>query len=407
MFAAVTKLRDTLSTLRGHLYLLGEREPLSKLSLVVIIALDLFILTVLFEGLADHTRQLTSPDEYLPYSCKRAFIDQEWLETNRLGELQPLVLSAQEGLSYGYEGELQRARPHLMHPTCSDFYRQLRAIEQEALLQQLFVQRKQLETQRGKLNQAHSRSREAYDTSLLESIAGQRGEGLDSLATASRRLSLELDAVTQQLGLLDQQLDSHPLLVALWHTLASDEERRRALMTDHRAFQYWYALKKLAWQMLFILPLFFLFYLWSARSVKRERRIQTLIASHLLVVSAIPILLKTIELVLDLIPHHFLQNLFKILESLHLLALWHYLVIMASIAAALLLISLIQKKLFNLQRTHQRRLIKGACHQCALKLPPAADHCPFCGAPQQKLCHACHQPTPLSAAFCTRCGARG
>jgi ribosomal protein L40E len=50
--------------------------------------------------------------------------------------------------------------------------------------------------------------------------------------------------------------------------------------------------------------------------------------------------------------------------------------------------------------------MKGACYACGLKLPPHADHCPYCGESQLKECPACHATTPAQADFCTRCGAK-
>ena len=43
-----------------------DHQPLSRAALVVIVFLDLFILTSIFDGLADHTAQLAGPDQRVP-----------------------------------------------------------------------------------------------------------------------------------------------------------------------------------------------------------------------------------------------------------------------------------------------------------------------------------------------------
>jgi hypothetical protein len=404
----VATISAKLASLRDKLYKLDNREPLSKLSLTVIIALDIFILIVLFNGLADHTRQLTSPEEYVPYDCREVYIDSDWSETNRLDELQPLVLSGYKNISYRYKGRLERADTALMHPTCAALYESIKQIADEKPLHSLFVERQQLQNQRNRLRRELERNRATYDTSLLENIADKRsaGDGLGATSSQSQNLSKSQDKVVREIAAIDSKLNASPLITALWESISRDEAKRKALVTDYKQYQYWYALKKLLWQMLFMLPLFILFYLWSGYSARKHHTVQTLIASHLLVVTSIPIILKIIELVLDLIPRHFFRNLFELLEALHLIAIWHYLVIFATVAAALLLIYLIQKKLFNQQRTYQRRLMKGACYACGLTLPPHAEHCPYCGESQCKECPACHATTPVKADFCTRCGAR-
>ena len=397
-----------VSALRDHLFKLDDREPLSKLSLAVIIALDIFILIVLFNGLSEHTEQLTAPYEYVPYECRAVYIDNDWTETSRLDKLQPLVLSGYENISYRNEGYLERADTQIMHPTCAALYRTIKAIADNDELKSLFVKRQLLETQRRDIVLELSKNRSTYNTSLLEDIAKKRtdDEPLDDISSRSKGLSDAQNTVEREIASIDSTLNAAPLIASLWQTISQDTKTREALIADYKRYQYWYAVKKLLWQMLFILPIFFAFYFWSSHSVRKQHSIQTLIATHLLVVSAIPIVLKVIELLLDLIPHHFFKKLFELLEKMHLIAIWHYFIIIATVAASLLLIYLVQKKLFNQHRTYQRRLTKGECYACGLKLPPNADYCPFCGESQLKSCSTCHGTTPAQADFCIRCGSK-
>ncbi|WP_372845633.1 hypothetical protein [Pontiella sp.] len=111
-------------------------------------------------------------------------------------------------------------------------------------------------------------------------------------------------------------------------------------------------------QLLFLIPIFAVFYFWSERSVKKDNRIQSLIASHLLVVAFIPILIKLMKLVVDLIPDHFFNALFRIL---HLIAIWHYLVILGAVALGLLSIS--SRKKCSTAKSGFRN----GCHHCGVK----------------------------------------
>lgn len=138
----------------------------------------------------------------------------------------------------------------------------------------------------------------------------------------------------------------------------------------------------------------------------KDNRIQSLIASHLLVVAFIPILIKLIKLVVDLIPDHFFNALFRILRSLHLLAIWHYLVILGAVALGLFLVYFIQKKVFNREKLIQKRLSKGACIQCGKKLTAGASACAFCGTNLFAACAACNQPTPVGGIHCIHCGVK-
>ncbi|MEN8171026.1 MAG: zinc ribbon domain-containing protein [Pseudomonadota bacterium] len=402
------KIASSISSFRDRLFKFDDREPLSKLSLAVIIALDIFILTILFQGLYDHTRQLTSPDEYVPFACKQVFIHDDWTESNRFSELQTMALSGYNNISYRYEGLLERADTEIMHPTCKGFYQSIKKISNHHQLNPLFIERQKLSKQKNKLNSSFSKDKDVYDTSLLENIADKRADNdnLTSISSSSRELSTKIDKVSQRILSIEAEINAHQMVQILWASTSQDNQIRKQIVTDYKKFEFWYVLRKLAWQMVFMLPVFFVFYFWSSRSAKKHHTIQTLISSHLLVVASIPILLRIIELVLDLIPRHFLKNLFKVLESLHLIAIWHYFVIFASVGASLFLIYLIQRKLFNQHRIYQKRLMKGACYSCGLKLPDNADNCPFCGKPQLKTCSNCQADTYATADFCTRCGTK-
>ncbi|MFO7541644.1 MAG: hypothetical protein R6W97_02385 [Thiobacillus sp.] len=64
-------------------------------------------------------------------------------------------------------------------------------------------------------------------------------------------------------------------------------------------------------------------------------------------VAFIPVFFKIAELVYDIIPRQLLRQVIELLESFKLVAIWHYLVIVAAIVAAFALIYLFQKKLFS------------------------------------------------------------
>ena len=192
----------------------------------------------------------------------------------------------------------------------------------------------------------------------------------------------------------------------MWIIASPKDAERDPIVAEYRRFQFWFPLKELVWQFLFLLPLFGIFYWWGNRSVKKDNPIQTLIASHLLVIASLPVILKLFELIIDIIPNHFFKNLFEFLQSLHLMVLWHYFAIFASIAIGLALVYFIQRKVFNKQKVMQKRLAKGACISCNKRLPAGATFCPFCGAGQIKLCAACGKETPVGGPCCIHCGTK-
>jgi hypothetical protein len=160
-------------------------------------------------------------------------------------------------------------------------------------------------------------------------------------------------------------------------------------------------------EMLFLLPLLTGFYYWNARSIARARPFQSLVSSHLLVVTFIPVLFKILELFYDIIPKKILKKVIDLLESLQLVALWYYLLMGLAVLAALTLIYLLQKKLFSRERLLARRIAKGQCQECGAQLRGDIAACPFCGAGQFRECSHCSRPTWLHGKYCRECGHQG
>jgi hypothetical protein len=247
----------------------------------------------------------------------------------------------------------------------------------------------------------------AYDTSLLETIA-RRKEGRANVNTLKKDIRQKTDALNTlqgQVAALEQRINGHELVRLFWEKLAGLREQDRELLkTDLRRLHFWFPVKRLAMELLFLLPLFAAFSLWNNASIRRSRGIQTLVSSHLLVVSFIPIFFKIIETVYDIIPKKLLKKLMDLLESLKLVAVWHYLVIALAVATALFLIYIFQKKLFSREKLIERRIAKGQCQECGRRLPPASPACPFCGFKQLAACKHCGKPTLVYGKHCRECG---
>ena len=219
----------------------------------------------------------------------------------------------------------------------------------------------------------------------------------DKTATMEELVSRE-----RQLGEAVEQDERIRALHALVAGVSTAD--RDTLRNDLRRLNFWYPVRKLGMEMLFLLPLFLVFYAWNARSIARDRPFQTLVSSHLLVVAAIPAIFKLIELVYDILPRKLLRDIIEFLESFKLVAIWHYLLIGAAILAALALIYLFQRKLFSREKMMQRRIARGQCQDCGLRLAADSRYCTACGADQYRTCASCHQLTHVHGKYCRACG---
>lgn len=380
-----------------------DNEPLSIAALVVILFLDFFILLSIFDGLADHTGQLTTPDQYIPPLCREIVIDADWNPTNRLEHLATIV-SKYHG-SYYTPDETDEKKTQ--HAVCAPIADAFRAIRDDEGLSRSLVETRNLSQETRDLRSEIERMKGAYDTSLLETIAKRR-QAEANVASIKKEMAKKtgaLNELVRKQQLLEASLAQEPRVHRLF-TLAAgvSEADRKALRDDLRRMNFWYPVQRLGMEMLFLLPLLLVFYYWNSRSITASRPFQTLISSHLLVIVLIPVFFKLVELLYDIIPRKLLKKLIEILESFKLVAIWHYLLIGAAILVALALIYLFQKKLFSREKLMQRRIAKGLCQACGQRLPPDSHHCPACGAAQYMDCKHCHQPTHVHGKFCQACG---
>lgn len=398
-----------LSSITGSVHRFQQRltrldnQPLSKAALVVIIFLDFFVFSTILNGLANHTRQWESPDEVITPLCRDIVIDADWNPANRLERLAQLVTR------YRVYETLPDSRADAVpkHALCGPLVSDYLAIRNDSTLAQQMEQMTRLDRQMRDLRAAQAQVKGAYDTKLLEQIANQPqpDENLAAIRKESAYKSAALDSLVEQRGALAAQVEQNPRVQALFARIEGvTEADRAALREELRRLNFWYPAKRFGMEMLFLLPLLAAFYFWNSRSIAANRPFQTLVSSHLLVVASIPIVLKIGELVWDIIPRKLIRQLIELLESWKLVAIWDYLVIAAAIVAALLLIYLLQKKLFSHDRLMQRRIAHGLCQECGQHLPPGSRHCPACGAAQFRACSQCNEPMHVHGRYCMACG---
>jgi len=391
----IVKLRHNLSSL--------DDQPVGKAALSILIFLDLFILISIFDGLADHTRQLVTPSELIPQYCRDIVIEDEWNETNRLSKLAAAVTEARGS----YYVKDKRERTLERHPVCTPIAQLLLSLEDDDDISEKLKRSLDISKEIEQLDSTLKRINTAYDTSLLEDIA-------DKNKDRAKVESLRKDFAVKT-GTLNQLTDSQRSLIA---SLSQDkrirelftlldgftEQDRNDLKQDLRKLNFWYPVKRLGMEMIFLLPLLMIFYFWNRKSLAAGRPFQTLVSSHLLVIVFIPVLFKIVELIYDILPKKIFKQLIDLLESLQLVALWYYLMMAFVILAALALIYLFQKKLFSRERLMMKRISKGECQNCGTRLPENSSICPFCGFEQFRQCSHCGKPTYVFGKFCKECG---
>jgi len=393
-------IRDGLTRLDDH--------PIGKAALTVVLFLDLFILISIFQGLADHTRQLASPSKIVPQHCRDIVIDENWNENNRLFRIARIVSNSRGRYFYADD----RYPVEEEHPICMSISVLIQSIEGDKTIADNLSGFLRLRTQTSQLKTELERVSGAYDTSLLGVIAKQRSGSDNSHSRSTASLKIQVSELTNNLNALIHDeaslklaLEQNQHINTLFKVIeSSSESDREELLAELRNLNFWYPVKRLGMEMIFLLPLAFIFYLWNAKSISANRPYQSLVSSHLLAIVFIPVLFKVMELVYDILPKKLLAHIFAFLEAFKLVAIWHYSMMIAAILAALGLIYFLQKKIFSQEKIVQKRITKGLCQNCGIRLPASSPACPLCGFNQYKACDHCSKPTYVFGKYCKECG---
>jgi hypothetical protein len=379
-----------------------NNQKIGKTVLVIVLFLDVFILTSIFQGLSDHTRQLVTPYEFIPQHCRDIVIDNEWNEGNRL--LRTATITSKHRGSYSYINRGDSLAE--VHPVCEPISTLIISIQNDRALSQRLTSYIEHRDQTAEAKSEFERSKGAYDTSLLEVIANKNStsESTIALKIQTSELTGKLNSLAENSAASVSLLSQNSLIIEFFSVIENSKQNRDRLLEDLRELNFWYPVKRLGMEMIFLMPLILIFFLWNSKSITANRPYQRLVSSHLLIVVFIPVIFKVIELVYGILPRKFLDNLFDFLESFNLVGLWHYTMMAASIGAALALIYIMQKKIFSQQKITQKRIAKGDCQNCGTHLPASNSACSSCGFKQFRQCSHCHKDTYVYGIYCIECG---
>ncbi|NEP18583.1 MAG: hypothetical protein F6J97_17050 [Leptolyngbya sp. SIO4C1] len=384
-------------------------EPLNKVSLVVIILIDIFILVNVFVGLDDISRWHISPSQTYPCYAEWQTYQNSAAERREFETVSAAVRHSNDFSLTFRETYAQAETDHLGEVSLiclqyGDYQDAINRPENRQILDRL--EQKQLQI--AALEQANAQIRAQYDSTLLEEIAGQPADqSINAVRAAEAKQTL--DQNDQQIATLEQErarlraeLLNQPEsaeFLAFLNTEATFEQ----IETGYERAVFWYPTVQLGLQTLFLLPLIAIA-LTIHRAAQRKRYgLVALISWHLLVIFLIPLVIKLFEFLQIGIIFEFLVDVVSAVLG-NLLFLVSYLYILLIPLAGFGLIKFFQKIVFNPKVQAAGRVQNRRCLRCAKRLRREDACCPHCGYCQYADCHHCHQPTYKHLPHCRACG---
>lgn len=387
-----------------------HNEPINKVSLGIIILIDLFILGNVFVGLNDIGQWYISPSQahdcYFAWRSYRES-DLEFKDYIHLRDGLQLQPFPESSLTAVYE---RTAANHL--GTVADLCWQY-ATQQDALNtpdnRAAVSEHEELRTEIDRLADANRTIRDQYDSTLLEDIAGQPpAQSINQVDAAEARQTL--DRNTGQIATLEAEQQALQAVVITspagdrFLNFLQDDAQFQTLEQAYEQAQFWYPSIQILFQSLFLVPLLVLSTAVHRYSQRRGYGLVALLSWHLTIIFCIPLIVKFFQ---------FLQvgalfaALARVVGALlgGLLFLVSYLYILAIPLLGFGLIKFCQRVVLNPKVQAAGRVQKSRCIHCGKKIHREDHYCVHCGYGQLTECNHCHSLTYKYLPYCRECGA--
>lgn len=385
-----------------------NNEPLNKISLIVIILIDIFILINVFTGLDDISRWHLSPSQTYPcYS--------EWqnyrTQTSKDKDYEILRLALPYNINQpNFQQSYQQAETgHLgkISATCLQ-YADTKDKVQNTENQQTIKSIDQKQANITRLEQSNRTIRAQYDSTLLEKIAGQsREQSINQVGAEKAKQTLEqnnrqISTLKNEISYLKDGLLSKPESTNFL-TFLKEENKFSEVEKGYKQASFWYPSIQLGFQSLFLIPLILIAFSVNNFAQNRRYGLVALISWHLLVIFFIPLILKIFEFLQVGV---LFQFLFDIISAIFggLLFLISYVYILLIPLIGFGIIKFFQQVVFNAKLQAANRVQKSRCVKCAKKIRHQDSHCPHCGYYQYVECQNCHNLTYKHLPYCKHCG---
>ncbi|MEA5573305.1 hypothetical protein [Calothrix sp. UHCC 0171] len=403
-----TRIRRLLSQFFSNSRTINN-EPLNKVSLIVIIVIDIFILINVFTGLDDISRWHLNPTQAYPcYSEWKNYRETtlkdkdyeilKFLPTDNTINSPSLQQTYQQE-EIGHLGKVSEIC--LDYATSKD---KIKNPENQQTIKTIISKEKEISS----LEQTNRNIRAQYDSTLLEKIAGQNRQQSINLVGAEKAKQ-QLDQNNRKISTLKTEISNLKNLLLgksesiSFITFLKDNDKFIALEKGYKQASFWYPSIQLAFQSLFLLPLIIVALLSHKFALSRGYGLISLISWHLLVIFFIPLLIKVFEF---LQIGAIFQFLFDIVRTLFggLLFLISYAYILLIPLLGFGIIKFLQKIVFNPKVQAASRLQNSRCLNCAKKIHHHDAYCPHCGYYQYVECPNCNNLTYKNLPHCKHCG---
>jgi hypothetical protein len=383
------------------------KEKLSKLTILFIFLLNVFIFITIGLGIDFQIKVLNNPNVAFPYQCRTI------INTNKIDDFNKYFYSSKD-----YSSKYQSIKNEEMDVRCNTLLNEkLKVVKKEHDIKELKNTQSKIDTKLNKVSTELLYLRENYNTVLFEKMSSQNSsKSIIKDEVSSENIKLKYNEYLKENEKLKKEkenlLKQFKNSTSVKNLVFFVQENKKQIKEDYKNLTKSYAIKKELIALLFLSPLLFLSFYIMKRFLANEKYTLYIMFKNIMVVIFIPTIISLISLIYILIPKIFLEKVLRFFYELEIPFIVYYLVVAALVLVFGYIIVKIQKrhresikKLEDNSISKIESYNKSVCNKCFNKVDYLRmNFCPNCKNELKVKCKSCEKETINGLDYCTNCG---
>lgn len=404
-------MKEFIKKFYSNNFVYNGKEKLSKLTIMFIAILNIFIFITIGLGIDFQVKVLNSPTVTYPYKCR------DVLNNNDISDFRQYFYTKEKYDDYYYEENYQGIKDLQEDSRCVLLNEKINLVKKEHNIKELISSSNKLLNNQSKIDSELSYIKENYNTVLFEKMSSQTQDKSiikDDLSTQNIKEKhdayiKELEKIKEEIDQLNNNFSKSKSVEELVSFVSTNKEQ---INQDIESMNKAYSIKRELVTLAFLLPLVLVFFYMMKTYLTKERYILYILFKNILIVSLIPTVISMIILVYELLPKIFIEKVLRFFYEIEIPFIVYYFVITIFIFIFGYLIIKLQKKfkeennrLKNNSITKVESYNKNICNNCGNRVDfNTMNFCPCCQNKLKVECDSCHHMTIKGLDYCSNCG---
>ena len=400
-------MKDFIKKFYTNNFVYKGKEKLSKITIFILIILNISILTIIYQGIDFQTKVINNPSVKFPYNCR------DILNNNsKIDDFNSYIYNFED-----YDFKYKNIEEMLLDNRCFNIFEKINQIKDSVDIKNLKLQEKEFLKKYYDLNTQISYLKDSYNTILFEKLSNQELENSiikDNLTAKNIKekydnLSNEIEKYKKLNENLYIDFRENNFVKELISYL---ELNKVSILKDIKKVEREYEIKYELIILLFLIPLVFCFFYMMRNFIKKDKYILYVIFKNILFVSLVPTFISIFSLINIFIPKIFIEKLLLFFYDINIPFVVYYVALAVAILICIFIIVFIQKRFKKNQEYIKNSKIskliaynKNICNYCENRVDYSSmNYCPCCQNRLKIECRICKNRTIKGLEFCQDCG---